>query len=195
MILLAFGLVLSVAWLWAGWYYVSVYLGQDNLFYLLPAELGLFLVGFLAPLGILWLLISQSFTRRRLARLERQVSEFANLPPRQRREPSLDVEGERAGGTAAPPKPPRGPAAEAAGATAPQQTASEQPAPKQPASKQPAADSGAGQTEQERPQAQRAPAGPSKPPGNEAAPRLASREADEEVAPFTRRGAGGERKR
>ncbi|MGP1256632.1 MAG: hypothetical protein ACTS10_19590 [Kiloniellales bacterium] len=92
MFLLALGLLLTVAWLWAGWYYVSVYFGQENIFYLLPAELGLFLIGFLAPLGIFWLLVSQSFTRRRLARLERQVGELIAQPAPMRQEPSFDVE-------------------------------------------------------------------------------------------------------
>lgn len=80
MILFAVGLLISIAWLWAGWYYVSVYIGQDNIFHFLPAELGQFLLGFLAPLGILWLLISQSATRRRLARVERQIGELASRP-------------------------------------------------------------------------------------------------------------------
>ena len=92
MVLLALGLLLTVAWLWAGWYYVAVYFGQENIFYLLPAELGVFLIGFLAPLGILWLLVSQSFTRRRLARLERQMGELIAQPDPVRQEPSFDVE-------------------------------------------------------------------------------------------------------
>jgi hypothetical protein len=81
MVLFGIGILLSVVWLWAGWYYVSVYVGQGNIFQFLPAELGQFLIGFLTPLGVLWLLISQSATRRRMARLERQVGELASRLP------------------------------------------------------------------------------------------------------------------
>ena len=80
MFLLALGLVLTVAWLWAGWYYLTVYFGQENIFYLLPAELGLFLVGFFAPLGVFWLMVAQSSVRRRLIRLERQIAALAAGP-------------------------------------------------------------------------------------------------------------------
>jgi hypothetical protein len=80
MVLLALGLLLTAAWLWVGWYYVAVYIGESNLFYLLPAELGQFLLGFLAPLGILWLLISQAATRRRLRRLEKTLNAWAERP-------------------------------------------------------------------------------------------------------------------
>ncbi|WP_119165113.1 hypothetical protein [Algihabitans albus] len=80
MFLLALGLVLTVAWLWVGWYYVAVYFGQENIFYLLPAELGLFLLGFFAPLGLFWLMVSQSSLRRRLIRLERQIAALT-MPP------------------------------------------------------------------------------------------------------------------
>ena len=117
MFLLALGLVLTVAWLWVGWYYVTVYFGQENIFYLLPAELGLFLLGFFAPLGLLWLMVAQSSIRRRLIRLERQVTALASgpddffpaeMPPGEseafegnasedaRREPSFDVAAEEA---------------------------------------------------------------------------------------------------
>ncbi|MFT5540011.1 MAG: ferritin-like protein [Alphaproteobacteria bacterium] len=54
-IVLLIGAVLSALWLFLAARYIAVQIGWDNLFFLLPHELGAFLAGVFMPLAFLWL--------------------------------------------------------------------------------------------------------------------------------------------
>jgi hypothetical protein len=54
-IVLLFGAVGSALWLFLAARYVAVQIGWENLFFLLPHELGAFLAGVFMPLAFLWL--------------------------------------------------------------------------------------------------------------------------------------------
>lgn len=57
MLVIAIGLVASLLWCLAGWYYLERSIGFQNLMLLLPHEIGIFLLGFFGPLLLLWLVI------------------------------------------------------------------------------------------------------------------------------------------
>lgn len=69
MLVIAIGVVLSLLWFWAGWYYLNETIGFSNLLLLLPHEVGQFLVGFFTPLFLLWILIALVYLGRRIGRL------------------------------------------------------------------------------------------------------------------------------
>ncbi|MEX0922683.1 MAG: hypothetical protein WDZ84_07895 [Rhodovibrionaceae bacterium] len=69
MLVILLGVVLSLLWCWAGWYYLEMAIGFDNLLLFLPHEIGQFAIGFFTPLFLLWILIALLHLLRRVARL------------------------------------------------------------------------------------------------------------------------------
>ncbi|MEX2408275.1 MAG: hypothetical protein WD489_04120, partial [Rhodovibrionaceae bacterium] len=68
MLVILLGVVLSLLWCWAGWYYLEMAIGFDNLLLFLPHEIGQFAIGFFTPLFLLWILIALLHLLRRVAR-------------------------------------------------------------------------------------------------------------------------------
>ena len=77
MLVIALGVVLSLLWCWAGWYYLEQAIGFDNLMLFLPHEIGQFAIGFFTPLFLLWILIVLVTLVRRVGRL----AEATGSPP------------------------------------------------------------------------------------------------------------------
>lgn len=61
------GGALSALWLLLCADYIGEQIGWDNLFGLLPHELGIFIAGVFAPLAFLWLVLLYAVVGRRLA--------------------------------------------------------------------------------------------------------------------------------
>ena len=72
-VLLGSGLLLTAGWLGACAYYIGTFIGWDNLLYLLPHEIGAFLMGIFAPLVFLWLVLGYYGGGERFERAARQV--------------------------------------------------------------------------------------------------------------------------
>lgn len=93
MLVILLGVVLSLLWCWAGWYYLEMAIGFDNLMLFLPHEIGQFAVGFFTPLFLLWILIALLHLLRRVGRLNEPAPASGNDPaprepqfePRERR--------------------------------------------------------------------------------------------------------------
>ena len=61
------GIAASVLWLWLAADYIGEQIGWDNLFFLLPHEIAIFVAGVFAPLAFLWLVLLYLAVGRRLA--------------------------------------------------------------------------------------------------------------------------------
>jgi hypothetical protein len=112
MLVIALGVVLSLLWCWAGWYYLEQSIGFENLMLFLPHEIGQFAVGFFTPLFLLWILIVLVTLVRRVGRLaegtggsgggrerDPQLESAAAAAPKRespKSEPAAKADGDRA---------------------------------------------------------------------------------------------------
>ena len=72
-VVIGLALILSGLWFYAGYYYLDLAVGFENLSYFLPHELGQLAVTFLTPLFLLWLLVGQMAQTRELRRLRHKM--------------------------------------------------------------------------------------------------------------------------
>jgi len=111
MLMAVIGLLVTVAWLGLGGVYITVAVGWENLFLLLPSELGQFAVGLFLPLAFLWLVLGYFHLARRLQRIESNDAPAARAPlglpaPAQPEAPPAVAEAGASWVTPAPTPPP-----------------------------------------------------------------------------------------